>query len=151
MSHAKRNHEAFLEPYESAGKRVNNKGYYVNDSYARIAVSLLESEAFQSLSSRQKLLLINMRAQRYGSRPPDKDFKEDDPHWDTVHDRNAFYYPFSLAAKRMPEYRNNSSRFFHDIDDLVGKGFIDIAIHGHNTRSKNVYKYSSRWWQNLKG
>ncbi len=147
MSKKKRSRDTHLEKHESAGKRVNSRGFYVNDPYARITVSLLTSSAFQSLSNRQKLLLINMKTQRYGSHPPRLDFKEDEPHWRLVNDNSVFYYPRSLARIRMPEYSQNSGRLYEDIKALEKTGFIDIIVHSKSVQSKNIYKFSDRWWR----
>ena len=115
------------------------------DTYARIADSLVLSEAFKDLKPHLQMLYIYMREQEIGKRKPNRDFDEDFPLWEAVRSEQCFYFPFCTAKKYSKRYAGNSKRLYDDIDVLIEHGFIEKVMSGKNTRSKNVYKYSDKW------
>lgn len=142
-----------LLPFETAGT-VRRGGHDHPDTFARITDSLMRSEAFQSLSDRQKVLYIAMRQQFMGRRKPARDFDEGSPEWEKVKGDDCFYYPLHTAKEYSPQLRSgNHARLYNDIRVLIEHGLIECVSSGKATRENSVYRFSSKWrtWRQPSG
>lgn len=104
---------------------------YNRDTSANIYYSMMTSEIFKSLTKQQQILYVYMKMRYYCSSHPGKINEQ-------------FYFNKHLWHDEYNLYKNANS-FYKDRDALVEKGFIDIVERGWNTRTKAIYRYSSRW------
>ncbi len=113
-------------PYKWAGK---------SNSFITISDDLLRSQAYKELSKNEVTLLMFCYEQEIRSeyeRPPE--FKGE-------HEREYFYFPRALAN----QHGIKPNRFSDYIDKLIDVGFIDCVRSGKSSRTKSIYRYSSRW------
>lgn len=107
------------------------------DTFARIYKTMVTSEAFKSLSKKQRLLYVYMKMEYYGQpnkNRPDKNKLE------------LFYFNRGIYKNKYELYTNDGS-FYRDRDALIEKGFIDCVRNGLTTRQKSIYRFSNRWRQ----
>lgn len=105
-----------------------------SDCSANIYKSMIESEAFKSLTKNQRLLYVYMKMQYYGV-ATNKHPKQN---------QEMFYFNKHLWCDKYGLYKNANS-FEKDRDSLIEKGFIKCVENGNNTRTKSVYQFSSKW------
>ena len=112
-----------------------------NDTSANIYESMLQSEAFKNLATKQQMLYVCMKSQYYGKRKPRQDYRD----IKELQDDSVFYFSISTAEKYGLYTRSNSGRLYKDIDVLVSHGFIEVISKGKNQHEKTIYKFSGRW------
>ena len=118
-----------------------------SDTSANIYMSMLMSDAWQSLTKNQQILYVYCKAQYYAEkRKPKPKLVELDAEQLSL----CFTMNKSKWCNLYKIYKNGSqSSFVKDMKALVDSGFIDIVESGKNTRTKNIYRLSSEW-QNKK-
>ena len=119
----------------------------LSDTSSNIYMSMLMSDAWQSLTKNQQILYVYCKAQYYAEKrkPKPKLVELDDEQLSLCFTMNK-----SKWCNLYKIYKNGSqSSFVKDIKALVDNGFIDIVESGKNTRTKNIYRLSSEW-QNKK-
>ncbi len=108
-----------------------------NDVSSNIYMSMILSEAWQDLSTKQQNLYLYMKLQYYGQsgkRAVDKE------------DITKFYFNRALWQNIYKLYaRGSENRFYKDVTSLISHGFIICLESGKTTRTKNIYKFSSKW------
>ena len=105
-----------------------------SNRFIRVYINMMESDAFNSLTKNQRLLLIYMYA-------------EYNPSTKTHHPKNNinfFYFNRKKYKSELALY-SNDRQFYMDRDALVRHGFIEVVEAGYLTRSKSIYKYSQNW------
>lgn len=113
------------------------------DTSANIYMSMMTSLAWKKLTPRAGFLYLHMRALEFGNTRHDKDSFEE------VYRDNNKYFTFNeskwLKGKGGFELYSNKNSFYTDIAILIELGFIDCVECGESTRTKSLYKFSSRW------
>lgn len=97
---------------------------------ATLYVSMLESPAYKDLSSSAIRLYNYMVLQLYGQQAIDGD-------------ELTFFFNRGLYMRY--ELYKNWSQFARDRKQLIEHGFIEEIENGHNTRTKNKYRFSDKW------
>ncbi|MGF6990063.1 hypothetical protein M2150_001306 [Lachnospiraceae bacterium PM6-15] len=115
------------KPFEAI-QGVPNK---MNTS-ANLYATMLQSEAFKSLSHRQVRLYLYMKAQYYGALAVEGS-------------QDCFYFNRAMWSEKGYGLYTNQNSFYEDVKALISKGFIEIGESGRFTRKKNIYKYSDKW------
>lgn len=118
---------------------VNQRGKNQADTSANIYESMLQSPAFKSLNSKQKILYVYCKAQYYGKRKPSKDYKEQ------YQEDSCFYMNWGKALDYGLYKETCSSNFYKDMKVLEKKGFIKKLKSGKDHKEKNVYQFSDEW------
>ncbi|MFH1673141.1 MAG: hypothetical protein ABIF87_06920 [Pseudomonadota bacterium] len=105
----------------------------------RFERKLLNADAFRSLGKTALLVYLDFLAMRKMQRKR-KSGREDT--WIIINN-GELEYPYSYAEKK----GISRSRFMRALDELVGKGFIDIAHSGAGgvKGDKSKYGISNRW------
>lgn len=122
--------------YESA------KG--AGDTSANIYKSMQNHTAWKDLSPTQKVLYLACKAEYYGKSRHDLDSFEEEYRSDQA----VFTFSRSKWLKGIIgsyELYSNLNSFYKDMDNLILHGFIDCVICGRSTRTKSLYRFSSRW------
>lgn len=116
------------------------------DVSSNIYFSMLMSNAWHSLTGKQKELYLYCKLQYFGQSPTAKELKlpyEEDTNVDISY---RFTMNKSLWCKTYGLYTESTHRYFYsDMQALVDKGFIDIISKGKSNLSKNIYAFSNRW------
>jgi hypothetical protein len=107
-----------------------------SDVSANIYQSMMESDAFASLSAPQVRLYLFCKLQYYSQKTKPND------------DNTCFYFNQSKWKSQYKLYSNNNS-FYKDMRALIEKGFIKKIESGKNTRTRSIYQFSNEW-QNYK-
>lgn len=102
---------------------------------------MLLSPAWMDLSTKQKLMYVYMKNQYYGKRKPQKDY----PGIEQFQGDDLFYFNLDLAVRYGLYTRSNNRAFYSDIRTIEQHGFIDTVSSGSATKSRSVYRFSSRW------
>lgn len=128
--------------FESRGEKyLDCNGKIRSDTSANIYESLLTSDAFKNLTSKQKILYVYAKAQFYGHRKPEKDFKD----LPDVAGNECFY----LQWKSVQDYglytSTSHSNFYADMKALIDHGFIERVASGKRQRQKTIYRFCSEW------
>ncbi len=111
------------------------------DTSANIYSSMLLSESFQSLTTKQQILYVCLKDQYYGKRKP----RDDYPNEPTFARDDQFYFSW-LDAKRYGIYKSdNSKRFYLDMKRLEEKGFIKKLMSGRNKKTRSIYQFVDGW------
>lgn len=133
------------KPFESRGLKYEDTttGAIKPDTSANIYESMLVSNAFKDLSTRQKLLYMYVKAQYYGKRKPSKDNTETG----LFQSDEYFYLNLDTVTRKYGLYtRNMRSEFYGDMKALIEHGFITKESQGGgNGKTKNIYRYSDKW------
>ena len=110
-----------------------------SDTSANIYISMLMSDAWRELSSKQHELYLYCKAQYYGEKSKNlpAEFR-DNPLAFTMNQSkwNGLYGLYSL---------NNKKYFYQDMDALIERGFIRCLECGSTTRTKSIYEFSDKW------
>ena len=102
------------------------------DVSANIYASMMQSEAWSNLTNNARVLYLYMKLQYYGQKTiPDRE-------------QECFYFNKALVTKTYQLY-TNVNQFYKDKKMLIDNGFIETVENGRNTRTKNVYRFSSKW------
>ena len=117
-----------LKTFESTGT--------TSDVSANIYDSMILSEAYRSLSSKQRDLYTHCKLQLY--RVADKN-KPDrlDP--------TQFYFNRYLWKHTYKLYSGGGGGFYKDMEQLIKKGFIRCLSSGKTARVKSIYQFSDKW------
>lgn len=113
----------------------------VHDTYTMIFTSMLKSEAFKDLTSKEKVVYVCMKLQTVGTKKPRNDY----PNIPDLQYEECIYFPLSLAEEFGLYSRNSRKEFYSTIESLESHGFIKKISSGRNTRQKSIYKLSSDW------
>lgn len=127
--------------FESAGFYIDSNGKSRVDVSASFFESMLRSAAIAKLTYKQIVLLLICKAQLYGKRKPSRDYPEQ-------FDDDAYFYlslKDVLAYPKMYSNAKSNADFRRDMKALVDSGFIEIAASGKGSRTKTVYRMSSKW------
>ena len=122
-----RKSEYVKQPFESDCSR--------SDTSANVYDSMLRSAAWIDLKPSAQALYFVCKSQYYAEkRKP------------IISDRTSFTMNQGKWADTYKLYRkDNSKAFYRDMAALIEHGFIDCAESGANTRTKSIYRFSSRW------
>ena len=120
--------------FESTIRYTTENGKSKTDTYATIFHSMIISDAYHSLTSRQKDVYTCMKDLYYSV--PEK-----------LHPfgRSEYFYFNKHLWKDVYKVHTNGERLRADIDALIEKGFIEEVENNKNLRQKNIYKYSDKW------
>lgn len=135
----------FESAIEFTPKRKQGKH---KDCSSNIYFSMLMSNAWHSLTGKQKELYLYCKLQLFGQSTNDKELKtEKEFDEDTNIDiSNRFVMNKSLWCKTYGLYTESTHRYFYsDMQALIDKGFIDLIANGKSNQSKNIYAFSNRW------
>lgn len=114
------------KPFESTGTS--------SDVSANIYMSMILSSAWKDLTANQQRLYLYCKLQLYGEKQKPNN------------DQLCFTLNQSKWADLYGLYkRNNAASFIRDLTALIAHGFIACAECGANTRSKTIYRFSSKW------
>lgn len=113
------------KPYESNCQK--------NDTSANIYMSMLMSPAWKDLTPKQQQLYVYCKAQKYAEKSKthgEESYTMNRSKWCSLYELYAI---------------NNAKGFYRDMEALITHGFVDCVECGANTRTKSIYKLSSRW------
>lgn len=96
------------------------------DNYLCLTKSMLDNKNWLSLTSSSKVLYMYMKLWAYG--------------------REQFKFSYSLAHT----FIKNDKTIYNSISQLVEKGFIDIVSISRQVGYGTTYKFSDRWWKDMK-
>lgn len=97
-------------------------------AFTKICNDMQESEAWKSLKLRQQGLYLYLKAKFKKSR-----------------NQNTNENDISIPKKEAITLYGDLRTFRADIDELIEKGFIKQVEAGFNTRTANIYGFSSLW------
>lgn len=102
------------------------------DVSANIYASMMQSRAWGNLTNNARVLYLYMKLQYYGQKTiPDRE-------------QECFYFNKALFLKIYQLY-TNANQFYKDKKLLIDNGFIEIVENGKTTRTKSIYRFSSKW------
>ena len=129
--------------FESMGQVfIDPDGRQRRETSANLYESMILSDAWHDLTSKQQVLYMIAKAQYYGKRKPRQDYTEDT----FVQGDDCFYLPWRAVNKQYRMYKDTCrSNFVRDMQALVQHGFIVVVMCGKSHRTKNIYKYSDGW------
>ena len=137
--------------FESRGQVfIDPDGRQRKDTSASIFESMLLSEAWKDLTDKQRVLYLVCKAQYYGHRKPRQDYDEESMQGD-----DCFYLSWHQVGKQGNAYqlysKENSARFYKDMDRLVENGLIEKVMSGKSHKVKSVYRFSDKWrtWEKI--
>ena len=130
-----------FESQNQGSSFINQRGKNQCDTSASIFESMLQSKAYKSLTSKQKILYVYCKAQYYGKRKPKKDYEKQGLYQEETY----FYFNFQLAIDYELYTEKSHSGFYKDMKALMQKGFFELAKSGKGHKEKNVYKFSDKW------
>ena len=108
-----------------------NENRKKSEAFASIYSSMMTSEAFISLTARQKTLYLYCKLQYYAESPRgEPEFTMNQGKW---------CGKYQLYAK------GNAQAFYKDMEALINHGFVDCIYQGGAMHRKNRYKLSDRW------
>lgn len=109
---------------------------------ASIFGSMLQSAAWKALTPKQHDLYLLCKYQLYGQGKQDKrDFPEVYRQDNTCFTMNRTKWADLYGLYK----RNNAEGFYRDMSALIEKGFVDCVVNGKATRTKSLYRLSTRW------
>lgn len=114
----------------------------IHDTSASIFRSMLLHQVCRDLTASQFRLYVYCKSELYGKNRHDLDgfpaYVRDDP----------AYFTFNKAKWQkdgLYGLYSNSGQFYKDMAALIEHGFIDCVQSGYSTRTKSLYKFSTRW------
>lgn len=114
----------------------------VGDTSANIYRSMLLHPACKDLTASQFRLYVYCKSELYGKNRHDLDgfpaYVRDDP----------AYFTFNKAKWQkdgLYGLYSNSGQFYRDMAALIEHGLIDCIQSGYTTRTKSLYRFSTRW------
>ena len=105
-----------------------------NDTSANIYMSMLLSPAWKDLTANQQRLYVYCKAQYYA----EKQKPNGDVLCFTMH-QSKWCDLYNLYK------RNNAASFIRDMTELIAHGFVSCVECGAISRSKSIYRFSSKW------
>lgn len=119
------------------------------DTSANIYESMLTSDAFALLTTKQQVLYVFCKAQYYGKRKPEKDF----PEVEQMQGADLFYLNWAAVQQYRLYKPSMDKNFYQDMKALCSHGLIEKVASGRGRRQKSVYRFSDRWktWQPPEG
>lgn len=96
------------------------------DNYLCITKSMMMNKNWLSLTGNSKTLYFYMKLWAYG--------------------REQFKFSYKLAQS----FIKNHKTIYNSINQLVEKGFIDIVSISKQVGYGTTYKFSERWWKDMK-
>lgn len=159
MSRSKKQTEYIPIAFESensvAPKCKNGKR---KDRSANIYYSMLMSNAWRKLTGNQKELYLFCKLQQFGEsvnyEEHATDLEKENGEKQNLSDR------FTMNKHKWCEMyqlysEQNQNRFYKDMNALIENGFIELLQSGRTNKTKNIYKFSSKWkelgWVDRKG
>jgi hypothetical protein len=112
-----------------------------NDTSANIYESMLQSPAWKDLKPRERQLYLYCKSQYYGKRKPSKDY----PDIEAFQSAECFYLNLASVVNYGIYKRSGNKEFYSDMKTLAEHGFIEVVSSGRYTKTKSIYKYSSKW------
>jgi hypothetical protein len=107
-----------------------------SDTSANLYMSMLTSSAWRDLSAKQQVLYTYCKAQYYGEKMKPKQ------------DSECFTMNQSKWCGLYGLYeKGNAKGFYRDMEALIEHGFITCVECGAVTRTKSIYRFSSKWKQ----
>jgi hypothetical protein len=126
------------EYLDDCGKKQKSQR---KDISANIYMTMLLSQAWQSLTESQQTLYLHCKSQYYGQRKK-PNLSPDDEHGSEL----DFYFNRYLYVTRFKLYPDsNRARFTNDMTALIEKGFIRCLYSGSQSKKKSIYRFSSDW------
>ena len=102
------------------------------DVSANIYASMMQSKAWSNLTNNARVLYMFMKLQYYGQKTiPDRE-------------QECFYFNKAMFMKTYQLY-TNTNQFYKDRKLLIENGFIETVENGKTTRTKSIYRLSSKW------
>ena len=102
------------------------------DVSANIYASMIQSRVWSNLTNNARVLYVYMKLQYYGQKTiPDRE-------------QECFYFNKAMFIKTYQLYKN-VNQFYKDKKLLIDNGFIETVENGKTTRTKSIYKLSSKW------
>ena len=143
MAKSRSHNDSNGEAFESMGTNFINP--YTEEkqkeSFTKIYESMLLNPVFQSLNLRQRFLYVVCKAQYYGKRKPERDFKDVEEY----QGKELFYLNWGTVQRYGIYKPTMHSGFYKDMKALIDAGLIERVTSGKNQRTKSVYRYSSKW------
>lgn len=103
-----------------------------SDTSANIYVSMLTSKAWIDLTKNAKVLYLYCKAQYYAEKKKPNN--------------NSLQFTMNKSKwNSMYKIYTNQNQFYKDMGMLIEHGFIKCIENGSNTRTKNIYEFSSMW------
>lgn len=116
-----------------------NKAGYENRAYFMVFESLLMSDAYLSLNSGEReLLTVCLAQERFGRADEKRGFSE-------KYRNDRRYFTMNKQKREMYHLSSNATTASKQMEALITHGFVDCVVNGQNTRSKSLYRLSSRW------
>ena len=113
------------QPFESSGK---------SKAYIAIYPDMMDSPAYHDLTPTQRDLYLWCKRQLYGQ----KDISSMPQHY--------FYFNRAMWCEKYQLYGDgNRAGFSRDMEALISHGFVDCVYSGKISRTKSIYRLSSRW------
>ena len=132
--------------WESKGETyMDDCGRMRADTSANIYESMLTSDAFALLTTKQQILYVFCKAQYYGKRKPEKDF----PEVEQMQGAELFYLNWAAVQQYRLYKPSMDKNFYQDMKALCDHGLIEKVASGKGRRQKSIYRFSDRWktWQ----
>lgn len=128
--------------FESSGRYKTKSGRSKADTTANIYESMLRSDAWKDLSSKQQVLYLYCKAQYYGKTKPGADF----PDIPELQGEDFFYLNRDLVISEYELYtEGNRAKFYKDMDCLTKHGFIQKVTSGKSSHQRNIYRFVDGW------
>lgn len=114
--------------------------------FHKITYIMAESEAFRSLSGKQKSLYLLCMKQLHVNTTPHKEF----PEVEAFKGGETFFMTFKTVCDNRLYKQGSQSTFRRDMRALMTMGLIECISNGKRQYKMNVYKMSSKWYENKK-
>ena len=114
------------KPFESDGS--------TSDTSANIYLSMMLSDAWKTLTAKQKVLYLACKSRFYAEKRKPND------------DALCFTLNQHVWADTLQLYpKTNARAFYRDLAALIEHGFIICVQSGAATRTKSIYRFSDAW------
>lgn len=114
-----------------------------SDIFASIYLSMIQSENWKKLTKNQQLLYVYCKFQYYGEKncpkPMIMNFTESEQRLCFTMNKSKWHKAYNLYGE------GNQASFYKDMNALIENGFIEIVEQGRTSRTRNIYKFSSKW------
>lgn len=114
-----------------------------SDTSANIYMSMLLSDSWNRLTKNQQILYVYCKAQYYAEK------KKPKPQILILSEEEKLLCFTMNKGKWCELYRiyanGGQERFKKDMQALIDNGFIELVENGKTNRTKNIYKFSSKW------
>ncbi len=143
MPRKSKNEDYKPQTWETMGATFQDTNHRTRkDTFARLYESMLTSQAFMTLNSKQKVLYLYCKAQYMGKRKPERDF----PDIDCFKGSDKFYLSWKSVLDDYKLYKPSmTANFYNDMKALCEHGLIEIVSSGKRQRMKSIYKFSDKW------